>query len=237
MPVALVVDDEPHMSAIIGFALETQGFSVHTAHNGAAALNHLRNHEVDLVVLDVMMPVIDGLSLCREIRSTSDTPIMMLTALSQPEDVIAGLERGADDYVTKPFHPREVALRAQALVRRRRQVADTDPLLRIGALRIDTALRVVSVAGRQVNMPFTEFKLLAHLAAHRGVPQPWAALLQSVWGAQDMAGGRDIVKSAIYRLRSRLAAIDSETEYVITLRGAGYLVPDLPPDDRGYQAP
>jgi DNA-binding response OmpR family regulator len=230
-PVALVVDDEPQMSTIIGFALETQGFAVHTAHNGATALNLLRTRKVDLIVLDVMMPAIDGLTLCREIRGISDVPIMMLTALAQPEDVITGLEHGADDYVTKPFHPREVALRAQALIRRSQGPAP-EPVLQIGRLRIDPAQHVASVAGQRVELPFTEFKLLTHLATNRGTPQPWRVLLQSVWGAQNLAGGRDIVKSAVYRLRSRLAGLDGETEYVITLRGVGYLVPDLPPAEQ-----
>jgi len=230
-PVALVVDDEPQMCTIIGFALETQGFAVHTAHNGATALNLLRTRKVDLIVLDVMMPAIDGLTLCREIRGVSDVPIMMLTASAQPEDVITGLEHGADDYVTKPFHPREVALRAQALIRRS-QGPGPEPVLQIGRLRIDPSQHVASVAGQRVELPFTEFKLLAHLATNRGTPQAWRTLLQSVWGAQNLAGGRDIVKSAVYRLRSRLAALDGETEYVITLRGVGYLVPDLPPAEQ-----
>jgi DNA-binding response OmpR family regulator len=231
-PTVLVVDDEPQMTTIIEFALQTQGFTVHTAHNGATALNILRAHQIDLVVLDVMMPVLDGRALCREIRETSDVPIMMLTALGQPEEIISGLEHGADDYVTKPFHPREVALRAQALVRRSRGVG-AEPVLQIGQLRIDPTQHVASLGGQRLELPFTEFKLLAYLAAHRGVPQPWHTLLQAVWGAQNLSGGRDIVKSAVYRLRSRLAALDERTEYVRTLRGVGYLVPDLPPADPG----
>jgi DNA-binding response OmpR family regulator len=226
-PTALVVDDEPQMVTIIGFALETQGFTVLSAHNGATALRLLRAQPVDLVVLDVLMPTIDGMSLCREIRKESDVAIMMVTALGQPEEVISGLEHGADDYVTKPFHPREVALRAQALVRRSQ--ANAEPALQIGRLRIDPTHHSASVAGRRVELPFTEFKLLTHLAVHRGTPQSWHTLLQAVWGAQNLAGGRDVVKSAVYRLRSRLAAVSDGTEYVVTLRGVGYLVPDLPP--------
>jgi DNA-binding response OmpR family regulator len=226
-PTALVVDDEPQMVTIIGFALETQGFTVLSAHNGATALRLLRAQPVDLVVLDVLMPTIDGMSLCREIRKESDVAIMMVTALGQPEEVISGLEHGADDYVTKPFHPREVALRAQALVRRSQ--AKAEPSLQIGRLRIDPTHHSASVAGRRVELPFTEFKLLTHLAVHRGTPQSWHTLLQAVWGAQNLAGGRDVVKSAVYRLRSRLAAVGDGTEYVVTLRGVGYLVPDLPP--------
>jgi DNA-binding response OmpR family regulator len=230
-PTALVVDDEPQMTTIIEFALQTQGFTVHIAHNGATALNILRTHAIDLVVLDVMMPVLDGKALCSRIRTTSDVPIMMLTALGQPEEIISGLEHGADDYVTKPFHPREVALRAQALVRRSRGVG-VQPVLRVGRLLIDPTHHVASLAGQRLELPFTEFKLLAHLAAHRGTPQPWRTLLQAVWGAQNLAGGRDIVKSAVYRLRSRLAALDEGTEYIRTLRGVGYLVPDLPPTEQ-----
>ncbi|MGH3921163.1 MAG: response regulator, partial [Pseudonocardiaceae bacterium] len=101
---ALVIDDEPQMTMIVGFALETEGFTVLVAHDAATALNMLRTRHVDLVVLDVLMPNMDGISLCSKIRSNSDIPIMMLTALAQPEDVITGLEHGADDYVTKPFH-------------------------------------------------------------------------------------------------------------------------------------
>jgi DNA-binding response OmpR family regulator len=130
-----------------------------------------------------------------------------LTALGQPEEIISGLEHGADDYVTKPFHPREVALRAQALVR-----GGAEPVLQIGRLRIDPTHHVASLAGKRLDLPFTESKLLAHLATHRGVPQPWRTLLQAVWDAQNLAGGRDIVKSAVYRLRSRLAALDDGTE-------------------------
>jgi DNA-binding response OmpR family regulator len=226
---ALVVDDEPQMTLIVGFALETEGFTVLVAHDAATALNILRTRQVDLVVLDVLMPAMDGISLCSKIRSNSDVPIMMLTALAQPEDVIAGLEHGADDYVTKPFHPREVALRACALVRRHRRGTAVQTV-HVGRLRIDSANRTVSLAGRPVELPFTEFKLLAHLAAHRGTPQPWRDLLRDVWGTQDLIGGRDVVKSAIYRLRSRLASVGDGTEYVVTRRPDGYLMPSLPAD-------
>ncbi|UBU11503.1 response regulator transcription factor [Nonomuraea gerenzanensis] len=231
MTTALVVDDEPQMTAIVAFALETQGFTVYTAHDGATALNVLRTREVDLVVLDVLMPALDGLTLCERIRARSDVPIMLLTALAQHEDVIAGLERGADDYVTKPFHPREVALRAQALVRRHRR-GGGDDLLRAGDLVVDRATHTVTVSGRRLELPYTEFKLLAHLMARPGRPQSWQDLLRAVWGTSDLMGGRDVVKSTVYRLRSRLAALDA-AGYVQTVRGVGYLMPDdlREPDD------
>jgi DNA-binding response OmpR family regulator len=226
-PTVLIVDDEPQMTTIIEFALQTQGFTALVAHDGATALHILRSRPVDLVVLDVLMPTLDGLTLCQRIRGRSDVPIMLLTALAQHEDVIAGLEHGADDYVTKPFHPREVALRAQALVRRRRDAPGA--IIEVGELTIDPAARVVALGGRRVDLPFTEFKLLSHLAARRGTPQSWQDLLREVWGTADLTGGRDVVKSTIYRLRSRLTAAGDGARYVRTLRGVGYLMPDLPP--------
>ncbi|GAA2594654.1 response regulator transcription factor [Dactylosporangium fulvum] len=224
-PTALVVDDEPQMAVIIEFALQTQDFQVLTAHDGATALHLLKQHQVDLVILDVMMPSMDGLTLCQRIRARSEVPVMLLTALAQHDDVIAGLEHGADDYVTKPFHPREVALRAQALVRRRR---DSGAVIRIGELVIDPGTQTVTLAQRPLDLPFTEYKLLTHLANRRGVPQSWQELLRTVWGTTDLLGGRDVVKSTIYRLRSRLAAVPGGTNYLRTLRGVGYLMPDLP---------
>ncbi|GAB2931275.1 response regulator transcription factor [Micromonospora polyrhachis] len=225
-PTALVVDDEPQMTIIVEFALQTQGFTVLTAHDGATALHLLRSHAVDLVVLDVMMPTMDGLTLCQRIRARSEVPIMLLTALAQHDDVITGLEHGADDYVTKPFHPREVALRAQALVRRRR---DSSTALRVGQLVIDPAAQTATLAQHRLDLPFTEFKLLTHLATRRGIPQSWQDLLREVWGTTDLIGGRDVVKSTVYRLRSRLAAVPGGTAYIRTLRGVGYLMPDVAP--------
>lgn len=225
---ALVVDDEPQMTMMIGFALETQGFTVHSAHDGATALNKLRKHAVDLVIIDVLMPVMDGLSLCNRIRAYSQVPIMMLTALVKPEDAIAALELGADDYVTKPFHPDEVRLRAKGLVRRSRG-AVAGATMRVGQLLIDPTQHVVLIAGQRVTLSFLEFRLLAHLATHRGKPQSWRDLLREVWGAHDLAGGHDIVKSAVYRLRSQLATVDGGTEYVQTIREVGYVMPDFPP--------
>jgi DNA-binding response OmpR family regulator len=224
-PSALVVDDEPQMTAIVEFALQTQGFSVLTANDGATALQLLRSRVVDLVVLDLMMPTMDGLTLCQRIRARSDVPIMVLTAMNQPEDVIIGLEHGADDYVTKPFHPREVALRAQALVRRRR---DTGAVTQVGELVVDPTERVATLAGRRLNLPYTEFKLLAHLAARPGVTQSWQELLGAVWGTNDLTGGRDVVKSTVYRLRARLVAAGDYGGYVQTVRGVGYLMPHQP---------
>jgi len=229
MNTALIVDDEPQMTMIIGYALETEKFSVLVAHDGATALHLLRSREVDLVVLDVLMPTMDGLTVCRRIRARSNVPIMMLTALTGPGHAIPGLECGADDYVTKPFHPRELALRAAALVRRR----GTAAVLRIGELTIDRTTRTTVLAGTRLDLPDTQFRLLVHLAAHRGTPQSTRELLRDVWGTPDSIGGGDTVKTTVSRLRSHLiAAAERGGDYVQNIRGVGYLMPDLPPDPR-----
>ncbi|WP_030487844.1 response regulator transcription factor [Micromonospora chokoriensis] len=224
-PTVLVVDDEPQMVIIVEFALQTQGFDVLTASDGATALQLLRSHRVDLAILDVMMPTMSGLTLCQLIRARSETPVLLLSALGQQQDVIAGLEHGADDYVVKPFHPREVALRAQALIRRRR---DHPGVIRVGELVIDPATQSVTLHQQRIDLPFTEFKLLTHLASRPGTPQSWQDLLRTVWGTPDMLGGRDVVKSTVYRLRSRLAALPGGANYLCTLRGVGYFVPEVP---------
>jgi DNA-binding response OmpR family regulator len=227
---ALVVDDEPQMTMIIGFALETQGFTVLSAHDGATALNILSSRDIDLVVLDVLMPAMDGLSLCSHIRAGSQIPIMLLTALDQHEDVIAGLEHGADDYVTKPFHPQEVAMRAKNLVHRYHG-AVAGAKIRVGRLLIDLAQRIVLLAGQRIELPSIEFQLLAHLAAHRGKKQSRRDLLREVWEAKTEAGGGDMVKAAVHRLRDRLDVVDGGAKYVQTVRGTGgYVMPDPPPD-------
>jgi DNA-binding response OmpR family regulator len=224
-PTVLVVDDEPQMVIIVEFALQTQGFDVLTASDGATALHLLKTHRVDLVILDIMMPTMSGLTLCQLIRARSETPVLLLSALGQQQDVIAGLEHGADDYVVKPFHPREVALRAQALVRRRREQPG---VILVGELVIDPATQSVALGQQRIDLPFTEFKLLMHLANHRGVPQSWQDLLRTVWGTPELLGGRDVVKSTVYRLRSRLATLPGGGNYLSTLRGVGYLMPDVP---------
>jgi DNA-binding response OmpR family regulator len=224
-PTVLVVDDEPQMVIIVEFALQTQGFDVLSAADGATALHLLKTHRVDLVILDIMMPTMSGLTLCQLIRARSDTPVLLLSALGQQQDVIAGLEHGADDYVVKPFHPREMALRAQALVRRRREQPG---VVLVGQLVIDPATQSVTLGQQRIDLPFTEFKLLMHLANQRGVPQSWQDLLRTVWGTPDLLGGRDVVKSTVYRLRSRLAGLPGGSGYLRTLRGVGYLMPDIP---------
>lgn len=222
-PVALVVDDEPQMRAIITFALETQGFECLEAGDAAAAWHVVEHRPLDLVVLDVMMPGEDGLALCRRVRAGGhDVPVILLTAKGEVRHRVDGLEAGADDYLTKPFSPRELALRAQAVVRRNRAHQQRPASLVVGALEIDLATMRAVDAGEPLQLSTTEMRLLVALATRLGEPVPWRELVREVWAADGDEGGREMLKTAVYRLRARLETDPSRPERILTARGVGY---------------
>ncbi|WP_420176294.1 response regulator transcription factor [Luteococcus sp. OSA5] len=221
-PRALVVDDETQMLGIVGFALETQGFEVVSARSAEQAWSRLRAEHFDLLVLDVTLPGASGVQLCERVRVTSDVPVMMLTARTTEQDRIAGLLAGADDYVTKPFSPRELALRAQAIVRRTRDRAPSAGEVVVnGPLRIDPARREVRLEQRRVQLSDVELRLLVALARRAGQVVTWAELLNEVWATGEQHGGRDMIKTTVYRLRQHLGV---EREWITAVRGTGYLM-------------
>lgn len=222
-PRALVVDDEPQILMIMRFALETAGFEVAEASDGAKAWTLFTASSFDLIVLDLMIPTLGGVSLTQRIRATSDVPIMMITALSRESDRIKGLEAGADDYLTKPFSPKELALRAKALVRRwhGRQVDH----LSVGDLHIDVRTHRIELAGKIVDVPHTEARFITCLARHLGKPVPYSVLLNEVWATQEVAGGKDMIKMTAYRARQALG--EYGRTYIHSVRGVGYTMPAL----------
>lgn len=224
-PVALVVDDEPQMRYIVTFALETQSFTCLSAGTAEEAWELLRSRQIDLVVLDVMLPDLGGVELCRRVRATSDVPIILLTALGDEEDRIAGLEAGADDYVTKPFSPRELALRASAVLRRSGTTAG-DVVVN-GPLRVVPSTGEVTWQGVAVPLPDTEVRLLAVLARHAGTVLEWPDLLNAVWETAERAGGKEMVRATVYRLRRHLERREVSGELVLAIRGRGYTMPVL----------
>lgn len=227
MPHAIVVDDESQMLSIIAFALETQGFTVQTARTAEAAWALMQHTHVDLVVLDITLPGMSGLQLAERIRATSTTPILMLTARAAPDDRIAGLLAGADDYLTKPFSPRELALRAQAIVRR--SVGAQGAMMIVnGPLQIDVARQRAWIAGEPLRLSDVEFRFLATLARHPGVPVSTSTLLNEVWLTSEHVGARDLIKTTVYRLRQRLG---TSHDWITSVRGHGYVMPDLGHDD------
>jgi two-component system response regulator MtrA len=223
----LLVEDDPSIREVTALGLRAAGFAVETAADGAAGLERWRASAPDLVLLDVMLPRIDGLEVLRAIRRDATTPVVMLTARADTIDVVVGLESGADDYVRKPFEMPELVARVRAALRRHtREPADgpagavEDPIV-LGPLVIDPAGRTVAREGRDVPLTRTEFDLLAGLARHAGRVFTRDALLDQVWG-YDYLGDSRLVDVAIGRLRAKVEADPASPELILTVRGAGY---------------
>ena len=214
----LVVDDEQNIRDLATLYLEKEGFEVEGASNGAEALDRMNASLPALIVLDLMMPEMDGFEVCREVRREHDIPIVMLTARNEDVDKIVGLELGADDYVTKPFNPRELVARVKAILRRAETGKRPEKSLRLGNLAVDKAGRTVSINSDSVRLRTKEFDLLVALAESPEVVFSRQQLLDSVWG-YDYAGETRTVDVHVQHLRSKIADADVQIE---TVRGIGY---------------
>ena len=222
----LVVDDEPSILELVRFALERDGFEVVTAADGEVALREFRNRPADLVILDLMLPGKDGFEVFRELRKESQVPVIMLTARGGEADKVLGLEIGADDYMTKPFSPRELVARVKAVLRRMepREPAENQ-ILRVGEITLDPLRHRVTVGDREVQLAPREFELLLRmLMANRGVVLSRETLLEKVWG-YDYVGDTRTVDVHVVRLRQKLEPDPSRPTYIETVRGVGYRMP------------
>ena len=220
-PKILVVDDEPDALELLGFKLREAGFAPIFATDGLKALAAVRAERPDLVVLDLMLPELDGLEVCKLMRrdpATAGIPVLMLTAKAAEMDRVVGLELGADDYVTKPYSPRELVLRIRKLLKRTQGVNEAADQLTIGLLTIDVPHHAATVEGKPVTLTATEFNLLAVLAKRRGRVQTRERLLQDVWGYETAIDTRT-VDTHMRRLREKIGAA---AEYLETIRGVGY---------------
>jgi DNA-binding response OmpR family regulator len=206
------------------YPLERDGYRVVQAHDGEEALRRFDEHAVDLVVLDLMLPKVDGLEVCKQLRARSHVPIIMLTARDDEVDKVLGLELGADDYITKPFSIREFRSRVRAALRRaaapKHDAAESEPIS-IGALVIDQSRRTVLLEGKPVELTYVEFELLAALASRPGRVYSRQALLVALWGDSDYRDPRTI-DVHVRHLREKLEPTPSEPEYILTVRGVGY---------------
>ena len=218
----LVVDDEDKIRNLVGSYLRSEGFDVLTADNGQAAVDAVRRHQPDLVVLDVRMPGLDGIEALREIRTFSDVYVIMLTALAEETDKLIGLSVGADDYLAKPFSPRELVARVKVVLRRSRgQREPTDEVLTFSEIRVDRSRREVIVDQATVSVTTLEFDLLTALAAQPGRVFSRSQLLEAVWG-WDFVGDDRVVDVHIRNLRRALGDSASEPRFIGTVRGVGY---------------
>lgn len=226
-PRVLVVDDEPMVREVLARYLQREGYTVDLAVDGADALQRLESTGADLVVLDLMLPRVDGFEVLRRLRAHAETPVIMLTARGSQTDMIVGLEVGADDYVTKPFSPREVVARVRAVLRRssvrtnlKRPATDGD-VCRVGVLTIDLGRRLASRQGTDLRLTRKEFDLLAFLAARSGQTFTRAQLLEQVWDFA-WAGDASTVTVHVRRLREKIEADPSTPRNLLTVWGVGY---------------
>lgn len=222
-PHVLVVDDEPHIVELVRYNLQQEGFVVSAARDGREALARVANERPDLVVLDIMLPGVDGIEVCRQIRRASRVPVLMLTARGRELDRVAGLELGADDYVTKPFSPRELVARIRAILRRTgsgAELPDAEPLQSDG-LRLDPATHEVWLRGRPVDLTAKEFELLKLLIRHPNRVFTRDFLLEHLWG-YDYFGSSRTVDMHISRLREKIEDNPAAPTFIQTVRGVGY---------------
>ncbi|WP_104527996.1 response regulator transcription factor [Blastococcus saxobsidens] len=219
----LVIEDDARIRRMVHMTLRREGFEVAEAATGEDGLVRLAGQPYDVVLLDLRLPGMDGFEVCREIRRTSTTPVIMVTARSDSDDVVAGLEAGADDYVTKPFVPKELVARVRALTRRSRE-AEELPVITVGDLEISPLAGSVTRDGRSLDLTRTEFRLFTELASDRGRVLSREELLQRVWG-YDYFGDSRLVDVHIRRLRKKIESDPASPEVVTTVRGMGYRVP------------
>lgn len=218
----LIVEDEASLSEPLAFLLEREGYETAVAADGPSALAEFDRAGADLVLLDLMLPGLPGTEVCRELRTRSTVPIIMLTAKDSEVDIVVGLELGADDYVTKPYSTRELLARIRAVLRRHIEVeVDDNQVLEAGSVRMDVERHSVSVDGREVAMPLKEFELLELLLRNAGRVLTRGQLIDRVWGS-DYFGDTKTLDVHIKRIRSKIEKVPSDPQLLVTVRGLGY---------------
>jgi DNA-binding response OmpR family regulator len=217
---ALVVDDDRVLADVVSFALRREGFSVIQAHDGPTALERWAEERPDLIILDVNLPKMDGFTVCQRIRRESDTPIIMLTVRGEEDDIVHGLELGADDYISKPFSPRQLLARAQAVLRRAGQISSASPT-KAGDLVMAPSRREVRIGlGETISLTPLEGRLLDFLMVNAGQVLTIDTIIDHVWGPD--GGDRDMLRQLIRRLRTKVEPDPKNPRYIKTIPGLGY---------------
>jgi len=223
-PITLIfADDDQDIQTLVNLILGNAGIEVIAATNGSHALQLWQTHPVDMLILDVMMPVLDGFETCRRIRQQSDVPILMLTARDREQDVVTGLEAGADDYIIKPFRPKEFLARIQTILRRTaRQKNPLRGRIVFDNLVLDMDSRRVMYQGRSISISPLEFDLLRYMMEHAGKVVSKEDLLRNVWGYNEVSGDMNLIEATIGRLRKKIEVDPSQPQYIQTVWGTGY---------------
>ncbi len=224
----LVVDDEENIRNLVGAYLQAEGYQVRTAEDGPGALQAARTFQPDVIVLDIMLPGMDGLEILQTLRRESNVYVIMLTARSEETDKVVGLSLGADDYLTKPFSPRELVARVKAALRRMESSSDTSHALTFSHIKIDADARQVLLDGEPVDLTSTEFDLLLALAKHHGRVLNREQLIQQVWG-YDFYGDDRVVDVHLGRVRKKIEPDPAHPRFIVTVRGVGYRFEDSRP--------
>ncbi|MEG0377340.1 MAG: response regulator transcription factor [Eubacterium sp.] len=214
----LMVDDEERIRAIVKKYAEFEGNTVVEAANGMQAVELAKTQDFDIIILDIMMPELDGFSTCKEIRKYKNTPVIMLSARGEEYDRIHGFELGVDDYVVKPFSPKELMMRINAIIKRAGGIKDSKDIVMIGELEVDFTARRVSIAGRTIEMTPKEYDLFFYMVKNRGIALTREKLITNVWG-YDFYGDDRTLDTHIKLLRKSLG---DYSKYIVTLRGVGY---------------
>ncbi len=215
----MIVDDEAHIRELVRLYLDDEGFEIVEKSNGADALEYAENHKLDLVILDIMMPKLDGWELCKELRDLGDIPILMITSKGEAQDKIKGFKLGTDDYLVKPFDPVELVLRVRALLKRYRIAASN--VIKLGEIELDRkSYQVIYKDGRRVTIPMKEFELLYKFGSYTGQLFTRDNLIEHIWGI-DYEGDERTVDVHIKRLRERFVEFEKDFK-IVTIRGLGY---------------
>jgi DNA-binding response OmpR family regulator len=217
---ALIVDDDPVLADLVSFAMRREGFQVIQARDGAAALRRWEEEEPDIIVLDVNMPILNGFAVCRRIRAQADTPIILLTVRGDEDDIVRGLELGADDYIPKPFSPRQLVARVHAVLRRA-GMAPAAAIRQVGSLTLDPMRRELRIgSGNPVSLTPLENRLLEYLMLNAGHVLTHGAIIDHVWGPE--GADVDMLRQVVHRLRNKIEPDASQPIYIETVPGLGY---------------
>lgn len=221
----LIVEDEPELAKMLKYLMKQEGWVADVEYNGESALRSIQENSPDIIILDIMLPKMNGFDLYKQMRRFMTIPVLMLSAKMHDEDIIQGLEMGADDYMTKPFNNKELVLRIKKILNRTGHSSDaavSSSELVIGDIKIDFIAKQVLLKQVPINLTPIEYKLIAYMGLNEGGTLSWERLLKEVWGHDDWHGGNKLVKVNIGRLRKKLEAGLGENQYLVTVRGMGY---------------